>query len=162
MFGTFHPKEISIMNLNEPDSAMITEHCCVDTSLQLDDKARKSVWYVEKFVHGLPFANDEHDKPRSECMSTLKLAIEDAIRENALIGYKGGNHERDALISLGGGNNMINIETLGCPKFKEINAITSTCRKHSNLSAHMCSRAKLIAYGSWLRSRFATDAVTTT
>lgn len=157
----FHPKEISIMNRDGPEDELLTEHYRVDESLSTLPKYAKYIHYVTNRVHGLPFANEPNDKPYSEFLDLLQCVVDDAIATDTLIGYKGGNHERDILIRLGCENNMLNIEELDCPKFESIyrdffNVVNQyrSCSRHASVrNKKMCSRVKILAYNLWLKKK---------
>lgn len=160
---SFQPKEVSVLNLSESvaEAAIRTESYRVTVeSAPRTPRFGKYLSYVRRFVHGLDFANGPNDKPYDELLSMLRDLIQDCERSNALIGYKGGNHERDLLLQLGC-LNLINIERLGCPKFNEIYKTYQpvveswrSCEAHLGCpDKRMCSRVKLLAYRLWLCSR---------
>lgn len=157
--NTFHPKELSILDIaNWDDLSIFTERYLVPENIELDDKSRKHIGYVKRFVHGLDYTNSSSDRPHEEFVATLRLMIANAVADNVLIAHKGGPHTRALLDRLGATNIAINLDYIGCPKFEKIYQQHSRyinsylpCANHRWIvNPRMCTRMKLIAYRIWL------------
>lgn len=160
--SVFHPKEVSILNVYASDpNSMFTDYYQLGTALSsVSRDDLKHIRYVTRCVHGLSYANAPSDRPRQDLNVLLLSIIDDAKLMGALIGYKGGWHERYTLTTLGCTHSqLINIEQLRCPKFHTIREhfpIVDTfesCDRHAQQSRrNMCSRVKLNAYRVWLHA----------
>lgn len=159
--NTFHPKELSILDLDDwDDRSIFTERYQIDETIDLCADSRKYIGYLRRFVHGLKFSNSARDKPQADLIERLRRLIAVAVDRNVLIGHKGGPHTRDLLTRLGATNNLVNLDDLGCPKFGQIYGYFSRymssyapCANHRWIvDPRMCSRLKLIAYRIWLVS----------
>ncbi|XP_076384533.1 uncharacterized protein LOC143263458 [Megalopta genalis] len=121
---------------------------------------RKGVWYVTNFVHGIPFKNFSGKiNYRGE---DIKYIIREFTRsyKNPIIGYKGGNIERDILLKIG--MRLRNLEDFGCPKYDILitdpsyGKFNSPCRLHCWISKrksskkYHCCLSEVRVFREWL------------
>lgn len=114
--GEFYPRELGCISLvkdHKPDSYHFSMK-----KMYIAKKNRSQVNYVIRHVHGLPLVATAEEN--AETVGWLPMIVMELYEKNKcwdaeVVGYKGGNIERDLLSSLG--IPSYNIERLGCPKY---------------------------------------------
>jgi hypothetical protein len=124
----------------------------------LSTKAKSTVAWVMRHVHGMKFEDREGDLPQSSVEQLLIAIQAECITDcgRFYLAYKGGHYERDLLR-----NACIpyyNLETIGCPRYdqllKQYNVITSPeCGLHCHALKYItphCPVAETMLFRKWL------------
>ena len=117
-----------------------------------DEKARKTISYVYKRVHGLAYY------PKYRCRSPVRWENDflniyaKQPQGRPFVAYKGGNLEKDFLERLG--IPAVNLERFGCPKFDHMQRLetTTSCGHHLKPSRHHCPKVECYHFMQWLRN----------
>jgi len=127
---------------------------------ELLPKARPTVAWVMRHIHGMKFEDREGDMPQSALLPLLLAIQADCILEanKFYIAYKGGRYERDMLREVN--IPYYDLETIGCPRYDQLlsyfNVISSpTCGLHcyalKSKTVH-CPQAETMLFRKWLLS----------
>lgn len=115
---------------------------------------RRTVEYVTKHVHGLPYVAKprENAKPPYELHDDVRALYEKhRTPQRTLIGYKGGHVEKDLLNSLDIPSH--DLEEDGCPKFRDMERLVGVwgCGNHQKPSMHHCPKIECVLFVNWMR-----------
>ena len=119
----------------------------------LNNRDRRSVAYVKKYVTGLPYypgpkERNVHvqDQVKDDIMDIWRLC---KTPQAYAMAYKGGHLERDLLKDLR--IPSVNLETLGCPKYEQCTPLSFDCGCHGQ-TRHHCSMSECYAFMTWLNT----------
>ena len=157
----FVPRELGWANQRGESGAFYYRQSRRVAELTLKD--RDAVTYASRKIHGLPFCHHPDENARSPKRLTGDLvALCDAARRPdesihaAVVAYKGGHVERDALRTAG--LTHLDLETLGCPKFEDLVPSTRVSVADHRCSFHVdnwdrgrCAIERAAAFWAWLR-----------
>ncbi len=122
---------------------------------KLTSKDLKNVNYCKFKIHGLSFRPLPGEK---RCLNddrlmdfVARLYENHSTESQYVIGYKGGNVERDILNQLGIPN--VNIEDFNCPKYNYLPKVTiSDCGFHLPLNNYHCPKLECYAFSLWVKN----------
>ncbi len=143
----FYCKELGMIRRGQTHATSVLFDLGLDWG-QLSEKDKRSVLYVEKHIHKIPFAS-----PSSVPVSALPQIVKEHFSGlDITVAYKGGHYERDILGKLG--ISSINLEDLGCPKAEQLFEKLSwleTCGQHLTPDAYQhCPKVEAEAFAMWL------------
>ena len=143
----FYCKELAMMKQDDTYATSILFDLGLSWN-QLNKKDQISARYLEKHIHQIDF-----NAPSTIHVSNLPKIVKSYFNEpNTLVGYKGGQFERNLLVELG--IPFINLEYFGCPKAKQLFrklGWLETCGQHLIPDAyHHCSKVEVEAFAMWL------------
>lgn len=121
-------KELGVADLNDGEISW-SHYRLPCRRYQLNRKDKDTAKHNLKHVHGFDFANKRTDRSQNELRKLVKQLAEKATKYKCYIGYKGGEHEKKLLTSLGYGYLAYNLELEDCPKFEILYQLCSEGRK---------------------------------
>jgi hypothetical protein len=113
------------------------------SNLSIRDK--KTVWFLTNRLHGLKLLQKPTNNFSISADEVESYLLNLHSNYPGLFGYKGGCFERDLLHKLE--IPAVNLETLGCPKSKDIAAV---CKFHKYFKEH-CGLCDVMSYKNWLK-----------
>ena len=131
---------------------IVTTYQIYIPNVTLFDENDRGVRYQIRVIHGLPIERHRVDNNFYSYYEMLSI-LRKMFRNADLVGYKGGNIERDLLNMLG--ISCINMEIMACPKYEQLlsryNVEPKTCGYHikSGRQYH-CSRHEVKLFSQFL------------
>lgn len=130
--GKFLVKELAVCDLYTQQISL--HRFRVGKFNKLSEQNRKQVVWLRNNIHGLDFIDGPLDAPQSEVDNVISTLAYNALQNNELIGYKGGQYELNMLTRCGYDFLGINIELLGCPRLDVL------IDQNPTLTQHMCTQ----------------------
>ena len=152
--GGFHFRELGFCDWKRLHVGSKSYQIEAGYLMNLPLRDRKTVEYVTKHIHGLPYtpAPQENARPPSEIDDDVcALYRLHRTQQRDHIGYKGGPVERDLLTRLNIPSHDLEID--GCPPLRRMERLIGVtgCGHHKNPTIHHCPRSECTHYVNWMR-----------
>lgn len=152
--GGFHTRELGFCDWKRHHMGSKSYQVESGDRMNLPMRDRKTVEYVIKHIHGLPYTPkpQENAKPPYEIRDdVLALYQQHRTPQRDLIGYKGGQVEKDLLASLNIPSH--NLEEDGCPRFRDMEVLMGVwgCGHHQKPWIHHCPKIECVHFVNWMR-----------
>jgi hypothetical protein len=132
---------------------IVTTYQIYIPNVTLFDENDRGVRYQIRVIHGLPIERHRVDNNFYSYYEMLSI-LRKMFRNADLVGYKGGNIERDLLNMLG--ISCINMEIMACPKYEQLlsryNVKPETCGYHIKRGQYHCSRHEVKLFSQFLNT----------